>query len=117
MYKLFDSNLTPEEAAHHLENSQELEDLYRKAAFGGSTSPPENAEDEVDYHYVCFVRWRKNGRIYELDGDKKGPVDTGVFVPEDQDMLGSVGRSFLRDAIHREGGDNFEFSLMALVAI
>ena len=93
--------------------------MYQEAALDGATVPPDNAEDEVGYHYVCFVKSRKTGRIHELDGDIKGPVDSGVRVPEDQDLLGFVGRAFVRDWIRREceRGEQFEFSLMALSEI
>ena len=37
----------------------------------------EIAEDEVDFHYVCFVKSSKTGYLHELDGDRKGPVDHG----------------------------------------
>ena len=37
------------------------------------------AEDEVDFHYVCFVKSSKTGHLYELGGDRKGPVDHGIL--------------------------------------
>ena len=34
-----------------------------------------NLEDSVDYHFIAFVE--REGKIYELDGRKPGPVDCG----------------------------------------
>ncbi|OAQ57854.1 ubiquitin c-terminal hydrolase l3 [Purpureocillium lilacinum] len=78
-----------------------------------SSAVPGSAEDEVDLHYVCFVRSQKNGRLYELDGDRKGPLDRGVLLPE-ADLLGSGVPNVIRDCIRIEA-DNISFSLMALV--
>jgi len=48
-----------------------------------------------------------------LDGDRKGPLDRGVLLPE-ADLLGSGVPSVIRDCIGIEA-DNISFSLMALV--
>lgn len=74
---------------------------------------PESAEDEVDFHYVCFVKSARNGHLYELDGDRKGPVDHGALEPED-DILSSGGLSFIQDFISREKDESANFSLLAL---
>ncbi|KAI0346890.1 cysteine proteinase [Trametopsis cervina] len=63
----------PEDRALVLEDSAELEKVYTAAALQGDTAPPDNAEDEVDFHYICFARSNKSGKLYELDGDKWGP--------------------------------------------
>jgi ubiquitin carboxyl-terminal hydrolase L3 len=47
--------LKPEERALVLEDSKELESAYTSVATEGDTQAPENAEDEVDFHYICFV--------------------------------------------------------------
>lgn len=33
------------------------------------------AEEEVEEHFIAFIE--KNGKLYELDGCKKCPVDHG----------------------------------------
>lgn len=81
----------------------------------GQSAVPENAEDDVDYHYICFVKSQSTGHLYELDGDRKGPVDLG-FLPPDEDLLGSSVLRVVKDFIARENGQNPNFSLMALVA-
>jgi ubiquitin carboxyl-terminal hydrolase L3 len=108
--------LKPEDRALVLEDSKELESLYNVAALQGDSIPPTNPEDEVDFHFVCFVKSHINGHIYELDGDRKGPVDKGVVLGPDEDILTARGLSVVREFIQRERDGNFSFSLMALVS-
>lgn len=82
-------------------------------ALEGDSAVPINAEDEVDFHFVCFVKSPKTGHVYELDGDRKGPVDRGLLLGPDEDMLAEGGLRIVKEFIQRE--DNFNFSLMALV--
>ena len=96
-----------------MENSKELEEAYEQVARQGSSAAPENAEDEVDYHYVCLVRSHRNGRLYELDGDRSGPVDRGDVLGPEGDLATAGGR-VVREYIER-GEENLNFSLMALV--
>ena len=76
---------------------------------------PENAEDEVDFHYVCFVKSSKTGHLYELDGDRKGPVDHGILGAA-EDILSGGALSIIQKFIGRENGQNVNFSLLALVS-
>lgn len=96
-----------------LENSAELERAYASAAAQGQTVPPENPEDEVDFHYVCFARSRRDGQIYELDGDKPGPVGSEVLLGEDEDLLSQLSLAVVRDFTARCGAD-LGFNLLAL---
>jgi ubiquitin carboxyl-terminal hydrolase L3 len=68
----------------------------------------------VDYHFVCFVKSHRNGHLYELDGDRKGPIDRGLVLASEEDMLASGGLSVVREYIEREKG-SCAFGLMALV--
>lgn len=77
---------------------------------------PTNAEDEVDFHYVCFVKSNINGHLYELDGDRKGPKDRGRL-ELNEDVLSDGGRKAIREFIQREHGQNSNFSLLALAPI
>lgn len=76
---------------------------------------PESAEDEVAYHYICFVPSAKNGHLYEMDGDCKGPVDRGDVLGPTRDLLDESSLNVVREFMAREGGDDIGFSLMALV--
>jgi ubiquitin carboxyl-terminal hydrolase L3 len=100
------------ERARVLEDDEQLESAYKAVALRGDTEPPENPEDEVDYHYVCFVRSAKDGHLYELDGDRKGPIDWGVLPPE-EDLLSFKARSVVKEFTQRVALD-VGFSLLAL---
>ncbi|KAH8747947.1 hypothetical protein F5883DRAFT_583209 [Diaporthe sp. PMI_573] len=108
------SSLLPHQRSSYLENSVELERVYRQVAVQGNSKVPESAEDEVDYHFVCFVQSHRSGHLYELDGDRKGPIDRGLVLEPEEDMLASGGLSVVREYIEREQG-NCTFGLMALV--
>lgn len=97
-----------------LENSAELEDAYRTVALKGDSAVPVNAEDELDFHYICLVKSDKNSHLYELDGDCKGPTDTGVVLETDEDLCSAKALVVVRRYLEA-GGENVGFSLMALV--
>jgi ubiquitin carboxyl-terminal hydrolase L3 len=107
--------LKPSERALILENSAELESKYTTAARGGDTVAPTDAEAEVDFHFVCFVNSNKSARIYELDGDRKCPIDKGISLVSGDDMLSEAGLSIVKEFMKLEGGGSANFSLMALV--
>ena len=95
-----------------LNDSVDLETMYRKSAVRGSTSPPP-AEDEVDLHYICFLR-SPNGSIYEMDGDANGPVKTDISLQHNEDMLDASALECVKRCIAR-GDADMNFSLLALV--
>ncbi|EUC41310.1 hypothetical protein COCMIDRAFT_106484 [Bipolaris oryzae ATCC 44560] len=113
--KVLSSSLTNDvdELARALENRQELEKAYADAAIKGDTDAPVNAEDEVDYHYVAFVQSSKSRHLYQLDGDRKRPIDLGTL-ETDEDALGSKCLDVIRNMVALEN-NNVNFSLMALV--
>ena len=82
---------TPQERTLVLENSRKLEDAHKSAAVPGDSKVPDSAEDEVDFHYVCFVKSHKSGWLYELDGDRKGPVHREHFLGPGEDVLAQGG--------------------------
>ena len=98
-----------------LEGSTELEKIHTAAALKGDTAPPEQPDDEVDGHYICFVRSGKDGHIYLLDGDRKGPLDLGIMLKEGEDMLSEPALEAMRSQIRLEEGSNMNFNLLALV--
>jgi len=108
------SSLPPDTRFSVLENSTELEDAYAKVARQGSSRVPDHAEDEVDFHYICFVKSQNDGRLYELDGDRRGPLDRGLVLEPGEDVLAPGGVNVIRGYMERERG-NTNFSLMALV--
>lgn len=107
--------LPPFERALALEDSADLERAYASAAQQGDSAVPESAEDEVDYHYIAFVQSNSNGRLYEMDGDKKGPIDTGITLDPGEDMISEKALDPVKRYLRQEKGESLGFSLMALV--
>lgn len=68
----------------------------------------------MDFHYVCFVKSQKDGHLYQLDGDLKGPVDLGPLPDGEGDLLEEGALRYIRKFIAREDGSNVNFGLMAL---
>lgn len=77
---------------------------------------PENAEDEVDFHYVCSVKSSKTGHLYEIYGDSKGAMDHGAL-KGGGDVLSEGALKIMRRFICREQGANVNFSPLALVRL
>ncbi len=101
-----------EERALLLEDDSALESAYTSVALQGDTEAPTNPEDEVDFHYVCFVKSHKNSRLYEMDGDRKGPIDRGVL-PPGEDILGKRGLELVKAYVCQEP-ESVNFSLLVL---
>ncbi|OCK83939.1 cysteine proteinase, partial [Lepidopterella palustris CBS 459.81] len=104
--------LNSNDRADFVEDNKALEVAFEAVARQGDTEAPQNPEDEVDFHYICFVKSEDN-HLYELDGDRKGPIDHGVLEAED-DVLCERSLGVIRDLIALEKGENLNFSLMAL---
>ncbi|KAF3003650.1 ubiquitinyl hydrolase 1 [Curvularia kusanoi] len=107
--------LKPTERADLLYESEALESAHQNAAGGGDTSAPDS-EDNVDLHYVCFVKSQDNN-LWELDGRRKGPLNRGKL-SADEDVLSEKAldlgvRSFLKRESEAGGGD-LRFSLITL---
>lgn len=108
-------DLEPKNRSALLNNSEELASTYEKAAWQGQTDTPDSLEDEVDYHFTCWVKSRQSGHMYELDGDSGGPVDTGVVLEHGQGVLSEPGLGVIKEFISRLGEKCNQLSLMALV--
>jgi ubiquitin carboxyl-terminal hydrolase L3 len=108
--------LAPAARALAVENSEALEGAHAAAAAGGDSQAPE-ATDDVDLHYVCFVKDEQRGHLWEMDGTRKGPLDRGAL-GEGEDMLSERALDLgVRAFLKREeaaGGGELRFSLIAL---
>ncbi|KAH9207888.1 ubiquitin C-terminal hydrolase L3 [Leptodontidium sp. 2 PMI_412] len=107
--------LGPIERADLLYNSQALETAHQSAASQGQSATPD-AEDNIDLHYVCFVKDEKN-HLWEMDGRRKGPLDRGLL-REEEDVLSEKAldmgpRQFIKREAETAGGE-LRFSLIAL---
>jgi ubiquitin carboxyl-terminal hydrolase L3 len=107
--------LKPVERADLLYESEALESAHQAAASGGDTSAPD-ANDNVDLHYVCFVKSKENN-LWEMDGRRKGPIKLGQLSP-DEDVLSEQALDLgVRSFLKREaagGGSDLRFSLITL---
>ncbi|KAI1770742.1 ubiquitin carboxyl-terminal hydrolase [Hypoxylon cercidicola] len=103
--------LAPAERAALLEKTPELAAAHHEAASGGATAAPD-ARDDVDLHYVCFVK-TDDGTLWELDGRRKGPIARGTLAP-DEDVLS--GKALLWGPLKflERGGGDMRFSCVAL---
>lgn len=107
--------LPPIERADLLYNSQALETAHQSAASQGQSNAPD-AEDNIDLHYVCFVKDEKDN-LWEMDGRRKGPLNRGVL-SADEDVLSERALDLgVRRFLKREeeaGGGELRFSLISL---
>jgi ubiquitin carboxyl-terminal hydrolase L3 len=107
--------LAPIERADLLYDSKALESAHQNAASQGQSTAPD-ATDDVDLHYVCFVKDERNN-LWEMDGRRKGPLNRGQL-EQDEDVLSEKAldlgpRKFLqREAASGEG--ELRFSLITL---
>lgn len=69
-------------------------------------------KDEDVFHFVGYVPI--DGRLYELDGLKEGPIDLGA-VPADQDWV-NVVRPIIQKRIDKYSEGEIHFNLMAIVS-
>ncbi|XP_022322175.2 ubiquitin carboxyl-terminal hydrolase isozyme L5-like [Crassostrea virginica] len=69
-------------------------------------------KDDDVFHFVSYLPI--DGRLYELDGLKEGPVDLGA-IPHDTDWL-DVVRPVLEKRMQKYSTDEIHFNLMAIVS-
>ncbi|XP_060673795.1 ubiquitin carboxyl-terminal hydrolase 3-like isoform X1 [Ziziphus jujuba] len=98
------ASMNPLERAAFLEGDREMEVAHSVAAIGGDTEASHNVDD----HFICFAC--VDGVLYELDGDKTGPISHGASSPD----------SLLQDAakvikgIIQKNPDSLNFNVIAI---
>lgn len=103
--------LEPTQRSKLIERTGSLATAHREAASQGDTAAPD-AQDDVDLHYVCFVK-TDDGTFWELDGRRKGPIVRGQL-DEKEDVLSEKALLWgPLKFLEREGGD-MRFSCVAL---
>ncbi|PHH65259.1 hypothetical protein CDD81_3118 [Ophiocordyceps australis] len=103
--------LAPRDRSALLEATREIATAHREAASAGDTAAPD-ARDDVDLHYVCFVRG-SDGALWELDGRRKGPIRRGELDP-DEDVLSPRALTIGPLRFLERGGQDLRFSAVAL---
>ena len=107
--------LKPRDRAELLYNSHALETAHRTAAVQGDSTAPA-AEDEMELHYVCFVK-SKDNNLWEMDGRRKGPINRGKLDPDDDVLSAKALELGPKAFLNREkaaGGGELRFSLISL---
>ncbi|KAI8955856.1 ubiquitin C-terminal hydrolase L3 [Xylaria longipes] len=98
-----------------LESDEQLAAAHASVASRGSTAPPTDITQPVPFAYMTFVKSRKSGRLYQLEGCRKGPVDMGCVLGEDEDMLSEKALNAVGKFVEEAGkGVAFGYSAMAL---
>lgn len=99
-----------------LEDSDEYERMHAEAAKLGDTATPAPISNEhTGQHFVAFVK-AKDGHLWELEGDRKGPLDRGAL-GDDEDVLSpaALEKGIARlMRIESEKGGDLRFSAIAL---
>jgi hypothetical protein len=114
LYEFMSYNIDerPAKRSARLAADRRFEQAYAAVATKGDSAVPENAEAEVDYHYVFFARSEEDGCLYELDGDSKGPVCLGkVGLGEGGDILNPDAIRLIKQYINQDDG-NIGYSLI-----
>ncbi|KAM8822292.1 ubiquitin carboxyl-terminal hydrolase isozyme L5 [Synchiropus picturatus] len=70
-----------------------------------------SSKDEDAFHFVSYVP--VNGRLYELDGLREGPIDLGACTQDD--WIGAV-RPVIEKRIQKYSEGEIRFNLMAIVS-
>ncbi|KUJ06385.1 ubiquitin carboxyl-terminal hydrolase [Mollisia scopiformis] len=101
-----------------LYDSKEFEDEHQSVADVGDTAPPATEDEERSGgHFVAFVK--EGGRLWELEGSRKGPLDRGPL-GEDEDVLSekaiAMGLGRVIELVKNAGGNDLRFSCIALAA-
>ncbi|KAK9480701.1 hypothetical protein V1514DRAFT_325172 [Lipomyces japonicus] len=109
------SSHVTEQRARLIESSSQLESLHAAVALDGVTQAPAADSDDVDLHYVAFVK--QASALYELDGRKSGPVLLTQDLDPHDDVLAAGALKFVKQFIsdRDDHGTNSNFSLVALV--
>lgn len=104
--------------AQMLYDNQEFEDAHASVAAMGDTKPPSPDAGHLGQHFVAFVRG-KDRHLWELEGSRKGPIDRGVLLG-DEDVLSpralAMGLKRVIKVEQDAGGDDLRFSCIALAS-
>lgn len=96
-----------------IEGSHLIDAAHQSVAGQGQSAVIE-ADENVDLHFVAFIKSEGNSHLYELDGRRKGPIDHGSLTDE-EDMLSEKALRVVKGFVSRASDANdLNFSLCAL---
>jgi ubiquitin carboxyl-terminal hydrolase L3 len=102
------------ERAEMLYNNQAFEHAHKSVEQEGDSYTDAEVERKGG-HFVSFVK--NGGKLWELEGDRKGPLDRGVL-KDDEDVLSpralELGIKRIIEMSKGEGGEGMLFSCIAL---
>ncbi|TGJ82966.1 hypothetical protein E0Z10_g5783 [Xylaria hypoxylon] len=98
-----------------LESDEQLAAAHASVGSRGNTAPPEDITVEPHFAYMTFVKSRKSGRLYQLEGCRKTPIDLDCVLSEDEDMLSGKALDAVRKFVLEAGkGVAVGYSALAL---
>ncbi|GAP83663.1 putative ubiquitin carboxyl-terminal hydrolase isozyme l3 protein [Rosellinia necatrix] len=108
--------LGPEGRIAALEADARLAAAHAAAASRGCTAPPADITVPALFAYMTFVKARRgSGRLYQVEGCRKAPVDLGCELAADEDLLSRRALNTVRGFIEKAGnGVTHGYSAMAL---
>lgn len=106
--------MNPEQRGKYLEqppsDAPSMDSIHEEAAKQGATEAPP-ADADIDLHFVAFVE--VDGRLWELDGRKSGPIDHGMS--SEATLLKDVAAVVKENFVNR--ANSLNFSLIALAGV
>lgn len=113
-FKEFSQNFDPALRGLSLSNSDVIRQVHNSFSRQQMFEFDEKLakKDDDVFHFVGYLPI--DGRLYELDGLKDGPLDLGA-IPADGDWLDHV-RPVLEKRMQKYSGDEIHFNLMAIVS-
>ncbi|KAG0139107.1 hypothetical protein CROQUDRAFT_666911 [Cronartium quercuum f. sp. fusiforme G11] len=99
---------TPLERAKMIEEDLALEEVHTRIARSGQSRVP-GLEEELNLHFVCFIKSPVSNHLIELDGRKEFPIEHGNIEGDLLQAVVPVVRRFMNLA-----KDDVQFNLIAL---
>jgi ubiquitin carboxyl-terminal hydrolase L3 len=98
-----------------LETDDELEAAHASVASRGDTAAPEDPAEPAVFAYMAFAKSHKNGRLYQIEGGRKGPIDLDCVLGDDEDLLSEKALLAISKFVEKEGqGIAFGYSAIAM---